>query len=104
MNITVKNDSGEELEICLSETGFEFTYEGEKYSAKKGVLSKIIGEKEEKTLLDSILNPTTITTPWSIGDYTHPPFKPFSDKNPSGCPNGNSVCYCTGACGRNNQI
>lgn len=39
--VIFKTSSGEELCICMRDSGFEFTYEGKKYSAQKGVIDKI---------------------------------------------------------------
>lgn len=47
--IILKTSSGEELCICMRDSGFEFTYEGDKYSAQKSVINKIkIKEKDGK--------------------------------------------------------
>lgn len=34
--ITLKSTSGEELSICMRDSGFEFNYEGSWYEAKGG--------------------------------------------------------------------
>ena len=36
--------------ICMRDSGFEFTYEGENYSAQKGTIKKLDGNSEELTL------------------------------------------------------
>lgn len=47
--IILKTLSGEELCICMRDSGFEFTYEDKKYSAQKGVIEEIkIKEKDGK--------------------------------------------------------
>ena len=37
-NIVLKTDKGEEMIICMRDSGFEFTYNGEPYFAKEGHL------------------------------------------------------------------
>lgn len=39
--ITLITDSNEKLSICMRDDGFEFVYEGEKYSAQKGKIEKL---------------------------------------------------------------
>ena len=39
--IVLKTDSGETLAICMRDSGFEFKYQGEWYSAKAGEVSKV---------------------------------------------------------------
>ena len=34
--ITLKNDSGETMSICMRDSGFEFNYQGDWYEAKEG--------------------------------------------------------------------
>lgn len=34
--ITLKNDSGETISICMRDSGFEFNYQGDWYEAKEG--------------------------------------------------------------------
>jgi hypothetical protein len=36
--------------ICMRDSGFEFNYEGENYSAQKGIIKKLGGGSEEPTL------------------------------------------------------
>jgi hypothetical protein len=40
--ITLKTPDGEEMHICMRDSGFEFTYEGKKYSAQKGVIKEVL--------------------------------------------------------------
>ena len=40
--ITLKSPSGEELSICMRDTGFEFNYQGTWYSAKQGSVTEIV--------------------------------------------------------------
>ena len=39
--INLRTPDGEQLTICMRDSGFEFQYEGVKFYAKKGVISKI---------------------------------------------------------------
>lgn len=39
--IKLKTLSGEIMYICMRDSGFEFTYQGEKYYAKEGVVAKV---------------------------------------------------------------
>jgi len=36
--VTLKTDSGEIMSICMRDTGFEFSYQGQWYFAKEGYL------------------------------------------------------------------
>jgi|TARA_R110000824_G_scaffold106610_9_gene252062 hypothetical protein len=38
--IELRNNSNECITICMRDSGFEFTYEGEVYHAKEGLLKK----------------------------------------------------------------
>lgn len=51
----VTNDN-ETMKICMRDSGFEFTYEGEVYHAKQGVISKI-----EKPPFSETITSETIT-------------------------------------------
>lgn len=47
--IVLKTSSGEELTICMRDSGFEFSYQDEKYTAKENVVEKVnIGIVENK--------------------------------------------------------
>jgi len=39
--IALTSDSGESFAICMRDSGFEFKYQGEWYSAKAGEVSKV---------------------------------------------------------------
>lgn len=39
--IELRTNSNECIKICMRDSGFEFTYEGEVYHAKEGVIKKI---------------------------------------------------------------
>lgn len=39
--ITLKTNAGEEMNICMRDSGFEITYQGDKYYAKGGRLEKV---------------------------------------------------------------
>lgn len=41
VGVTFVTKDGEELVIGMRDTGFEFVYEGQKYSAQKGLITKI---------------------------------------------------------------
>lgn len=42
VTIVLKTRDGEEMSICMRDTGFEFKYEGEWYTAKEGKIQQII--------------------------------------------------------------
>ena len=42
------SDSGEEMGICMRDSGFEFTYAGAYYEAKTGKLSRLDQAKKTK--------------------------------------------------------
>jgi hypothetical protein len=48
--ITLKNDSGETMSICMRDSGFEFNYQGEWYFAKQGYV-----EPFHKSIRDNYL-------------------------------------------------
>lgn len=58
--VTLKTNSNEEITICMRDSGFEFDYEGKKYSAQKGIIEEVnsnfisidFGERENITLLE----------------------------------------------------
>jgi len=50
--IILKTSDGEEMSICMRDTGFEFTYQGEQYSAQGGVVTKIVPRLEEHRLTE----------------------------------------------------
>lgn len=39
--IILKTNSGEELIICMRDSGFEFSYQNEQYSAKNNIVEKV---------------------------------------------------------------
>ncbi len=39
-SIILKSDSGEEMAICMRDSGFEFNYQDQWYSAQEGVVKK----------------------------------------------------------------
>lgn len=39
--ITLKTPDGEEMHICMRDSGFEFIYESQKYSAQKGIIQEV---------------------------------------------------------------
>jgi len=41
-SITLKTTDGEEMSICMRDSGFEFKYQGEHYTAKEGRIDKTI--------------------------------------------------------------
>lgn len=51
--ITLESNNKETLSVCMRDSGFEFTYEGEKYSAQDGVLTSLnnwTSNDEDKTV------------------------------------------------------
>ena len=42
------SDDGEEFDICMRDTGFEFHYKGKWYSAKEGTITCMSDFKSEK--------------------------------------------------------
>lgn len=48
--ITLKNDSGETMSICMRDSGFEFSYQGKWYFAKQGYV-----EPFHKSIRDNYL-------------------------------------------------
>lgn len=44
--IELITNGNETIKICMRDSGFEFTYEGEVYHAKEGVLTKIKKPKD----------------------------------------------------------
>lgn len=51
--ITLKTPSGEEMHICMRDSGFEFIYESQKYSAQKGIIQEVnvkIGSSEGESM------------------------------------------------------
>lgn len=40
-DIVLKTNSGEIIYICMRDSGFEFTYQGVPYEAKRGIIKKI---------------------------------------------------------------
>jgi len=44
-SIALKTDSNEEMFICMRDTGFEFKYEGQWYSAQNGVIEKMFNHE-----------------------------------------------------------
>ena len=46
-SIELRTNDNETIKICMRDSGFEFTYEGEVYSAKEGVLVKVEKPKPE---------------------------------------------------------
>lgn len=39
--ITLKTPDGEEMNICMRDSGFEFTYQNQRYSAQKGIIQEV---------------------------------------------------------------
>mgnify|MGYP000194553822 CR=1 FL=1 len=48
--IGLETNDKEFLGICMRDSGFEFTYEGENYSAQKGIIKKLGGNSEGLTI------------------------------------------------------
>ena len=48
LNVTLITDDKESLSICMRDSGFEFVYEGKKYSAQNGVINDLEQLKEEQ--------------------------------------------------------
>lgn len=42
--VVLETNDGEYMTICMRDTGFDFTYEGNCYFAQKGVITKIFKE------------------------------------------------------------
>jgi len=40
--IVFQTDDGEEMVLCMRDSGFEFVYQGQHYSAKEGTIEKVI--------------------------------------------------------------
>tara|TARA_Y100000296_G_scaffold36942_1_gene42774 strand:+ start:203 stop:397 length:195 start_codon:yes stop_codon:yes gene_type:complete len=45
--VGLESNDGEFFGICMRDSGFEFTYEGEDYSAQKGIIEHL-GKNEDK--------------------------------------------------------
>ena len=51
--ITLMTNDGEEMIICMRDTGFEFTYQGKNYSAKQGRVEELSTESNnEESITD----------------------------------------------------
>jgi hypothetical protein len=50
--IVLKTFSGEELTISMRDSGFEFTYGGNQYSAQKGIIDNFNSKSEERKALE----------------------------------------------------
>ncbi len=48
--LSLKTRDGETMGICMRDTGFEFTYQGQWYSAQKGVITKVEMKQTEPKL------------------------------------------------------
>lgn len=51
--IILKTRDGEEMHICMRDSGFEFIYQNQKYSAQKGVIQEVnikIDSTEDKSI------------------------------------------------------
>ena len=46
--ILLKTNDGETIGICMRDSGFEFNYNGDWYSAQKGVVTKCVTENTQK--------------------------------------------------------
>jgi len=62
--ILLETESGEKLSICMRDSGFEFTYERNKYSAKGGEIEQVIKKttgtySEEDSMTNSDNCPTS---------------------------------------------
>ena len=51
--VYLRTDDGEEMNICMRDSGFEFEYMGKKYSAQEGKIDR--REIKKKILIDIIL-------------------------------------------------
>ena len=40
--VLLRTEDGEELGICMRDSGFEFTYQGKNYSAQRGILKPMV--------------------------------------------------------------
>jgi hypothetical protein len=57
-SIILKSDSGEEIAICMRDSGFEFNYQDQWYSAQQGVVKKDLStptsvDKETSTICNT---------------------------------------------------
>ena len=50
--VTLITRDGEEIGICMRDSGFEFSYQGIWYSAQKGVLKKMKSKIKQSTNLN----------------------------------------------------
>lgn len=59
-SIVLKTRDGEEMAICMRDSGFEFKYQGEWYSAQQGLIKKMkrLKSKFEKEIVPLINNNT----------------------------------------------
>ena len=61
--VTLKTPSGEILSICMRDSGFEFIYQEQKYSAQNGVIKEIVvyeNTSKEDEVLTSPGNSTLV--------------------------------------------
>jgi hypothetical protein len=52
--ISLKTEDGEKISICMRDSGFEFSYNGNKYEAKNGEV-KILKQKETNEIFKKVL-------------------------------------------------
>jgi hypothetical protein len=50
--VLLRTRDGEEIGICMRDSGFEFTYQGEWYSAQKGEIKKLKTSIRGNVLVD----------------------------------------------------
>lgn len=50
--VILKTNSGEELSICMRDTGFEFNYQGKMYFAKEGTVEPFRRSERGNVLVD----------------------------------------------------
>jgi hypothetical protein len=72
-------EKGEEMYICMRDSGFEFTYQGVNYEAKNGGMYRVTREPVE-TAAQMMRKPY----PWNEAKNHYP------DKNRRNTPNSNS--------------
>ncbi len=54
--VGLESNDKEFFGICMRDSGFEFTYEGETYSAQNGVIKKLGGDKSIEDNNDTCCN------------------------------------------------
>ena len=53
-SVILKTEHGEEIAICMRDTGFEFMYQGEWYSAKQGYVESFKKSVRDNYLLSEL--------------------------------------------------